>query len=65
MYFNYANINWANNIGHTGGSYAQQVIDKLNDLFLYQHVNEPTRYRLNQTPNTLDLVITNEEHTIT
>ena len=33
--FNYANINWANNIGHTGDSYAQQVISKLNDVFLY------------------------------
>ena len=41
-----------------------QVIDKLNDLFLCQHVNEPTRYREYQSPNTLDLVITNEEHMI-
>ena len=62
--FNYANINWTSNIGHTGDSHAQQFVDKLNDLFLYQHVNEPTRYRLNQTPNILDLVITNEEHMI-
>ena len=62
--FNYANINWTSSIGYTGDSHAQQLIDKLNDLFLYQHVNEPTRYRHNQTPNTLDLVITNEEHMI-
>jgi len=34
----------------------------LNDLFLYQHVNEPTRYRYNQTHNTLDL--TNEKNMI-
>jgi len=40
------------------------MIDKLNDLFLYQHIDEPTRYRPNQTPNTLDLVIANEEHMI-
>ena len=59
-----ANIDWTNNIGHTSDSYAQQVIDELNDNFLYQHVNEPTRYRQNQTPSTLDLVITNEEHMI-
>ena len=62
--FNYANIDWTNNIGHTSDSYAQQVIDQLNDLFLYQHVNGPTRYRQNQTPSTLDLVITKEEHMI-
>ena len=43
--FNYANIDWTNNICHASDSYAQQVIDELNDLFLYQHVNEPTRYR--------------------
>ena len=62
--FNYGNINWINNIGHTNNSCAQQVIDKLNDFFLYQHVNEPTRYRQNQTPSALDLVITNEEQMI-
>ena len=62
--FNYANIDWTNNIGYTNDSYVQQVIDELNDLFLYQHVNRPTRYRQNQTPSTLDLVITNEEHMI-
>ena len=62
--FNYANIDWTNNIGHTSDSYAQQVIDELNNFFLYQHVNEPTRYRQNQTSITLDLVITNEEHMI-
>ena len=62
--FNYPNINWINNIGHTSDSCTKQVIDKLNDLFLHQHVNEPTRYRQNQTPNTLDLVITNEEHMV-
>ena len=62
--FNYANIDWTNNIGHTSNSYAQQVIDQLNDLFLYQHVNGPTRHRQNQTPSTLDLVISNEEQMI-
>jgi len=36
----------------------------LDDLFLYQHVNKPTRYRQNQTSSTLDLVITNEEQMI-
>ena len=29
--------------------------------FLYQHVTQPTRYRIGETPNLLDLIITNEE----
>ena len=39
----------------------QTFIDTLNDLFLYQHVTEPTRYRAGSTPHILDLVISNEE----
>lgn len=62
--FNYPNINWTNNVGYTSDSYAQQIIDELNDLFLYQHVDKPTRYRQNQIPSILDLVISNEEHMI-
>jgi len=62
--FNYANINWSSDTAYTTNSHCQQFIDKLDDLFLYQHVTEPTRYRHSQIPNTLDLIITNEEHMI-
>ena len=57
--FNYGDINWNNWSAQSGE--AQQFIDCLQDNFLYQHVLEPTRYRPNQTPHILDLVITNEE----
>ena len=29
-------------------------VDLLNDSFLYQHVDRPTRFRLGETPHTLD-----------
>ena len=33
----------------------------MRDNYLHQHVVEPTRYRQNNTPSTLDLVYTNHE----
>ncbi len=42
----------------------QNCIDKFNDHFMYQHVNIPTRFRLNQNANILDLVLTNEQNMI-
>ena len=33
------------------------------DCFIFQHVKKPTRYREGETPNILDLVLTNEEGT--
>ena len=41
--------------------HSQLFLDTLCDLFLYQHVPQPTRYRCDTTPHTLDLVISNEE----
>ena len=34
------------------------------DNFLFQHIEFPTRYRENQKPSLLDLVITNEENAV-
>ena len=36
-------------------------METLQDLFLKQHVTEPTRYRNGEEPSLLDLIITNEE----
>ena len=33
----------------------------INSCFLYQHVLEPTRFREDQEPSTLGLILTNEE----
>jgi hypothetical protein len=39
-------------------------VECVRDLYLYQHVTNPTRYRLNQTPTLDDLVLTSEEGAI-
>ena len=36
----------------------------VDDLFLFQHVTEPTRFRQDDTPSFLDLVFTNEQDMI-
>lgn len=59
--FNYKEINWETttttaSIDHQSSKF----IEKIMDNFLYQHVNKPTRYRGEETPNILDLVFTNE-----
>jgi len=35
-------------------------LDKINELFLFQHITEPTRYRQSDHPSLLDPVLTNE-----
>ena len=60
--FNLPNINWKENyVEDSNVSYSQMFYDKLCDLFLYQHILEPTRQRGRDTPNCLDLVITSSE----
>ena len=39
-------------------------VEGFKDNFLYQHVKTPTRYRNNQVPSLLDLVLTNEENMV-
>ena len=46
---------------HTRRFVIHNIMRSVTSLHLYQHVNEPTHYRALQHPNTLDLVITNEE----
>ena len=40
--------------------HTQLFLQTIQDQYLYQHVHEPTRYRINSTPHTLDLILTNE-----
>ena len=56
--FNLPKIDWINCMVNDGeNSFSQRFYDKLCDLFLHQHVLEPTRQRGSNTPNCLDLVI--------
>jgi len=62
--FNLPNINWSKNIVDNNSnvnSTAYKFIACLNDNFLTQNVNFPTRARGSQTPHTLDLVISNDD----
>ena len=63
--FNYRGIDWRVDTT-TGGTNSdeQSFLDAVNDLFLHQHVNEPTRQRTGQRPSLLDLVLTNDEDTV-
>jgi len=45
--------------------YVVSFLNSVDDLFLFQHVNKPTRIREGNSPSRLDLVFTNEEDRIT
>uniref|UniRef100_A0A8D9BQ03 Endonuclease/exonuclease/phosphatase domain-containing protein n=1 Tax=Cacopsylla melanoneura TaxID=428564 RepID=A0A8D9BQ03_9HEMI len=63
--FNYSGISWNK---HGGIEHENQMesdfVDMLSDLGLHQLISEPTRYRINNIPSLLDLLITNEENFI-
>ena len=61
--FNYGDINWLNWTTPQQDIEADEYkfLETCKDNFLYQHVSEPTRGRLNNQPTLLDLVLTNEE----
>ena len=44
--------------------HVDSFIDTIQDLFLFQHIQEPTRFRSGATPNLLDLIFTNEAYMI-
>ena len=55
--FNLPNINWTNNVGVESESH--RLLDFIEDNFLHQSVNEPTRQS-----NILDLVISSQENLV-
>ena len=60
--FNMPHTDWTRMVSNE--TFEQSCINKLNDHFMYQHVTTATRFRINQNPNILYLVLTNEEHMI-
>ncbi|XP_065564191.1 uncharacterized protein LOC136029615 [Artemia franciscana] len=57
--FNLPLIDWsAHRTSLSTSSYEQQFLDRLDDLYLYQHIVRPTRARNDAIPSILDLVIT-------
>ena len=60
--FNYPEIGWNYTISRAAESHPSHIfLHSIQDSLLYQHVTQPTRHRLGESPNTLDLIITNEE----
>ena len=60
--FNLKEINWENNTSTVSENHiASKFLDKTQDLFWYQHVQECTRFRTNNQPSRVDLIFTNEE----
>ena len=58
--FNYPGIDWSSQRSEKSWQ-EQTFLESFRDWFLWQHVEKPTRYRVQQTANILDLVITNEQ----
>jgi hypothetical protein len=60
--FNYPDINWAEEISIKGVDHpASRFLECFHQQYLFQHITQPTHYRVLQQPNILDLVITNKE----
>ena len=60
--FNHPEANWESESSPVDLHHKASVfLETVWDVFLYQHVKQPTHFRGDQTPNILDLVFTNEE----
>ena len=60
--FNFREIDWENNNTNVGPEHlASQFLESVRDKYLYQHVKHATRYRGDNQPSLLDLILTNEE----
>ena len=44
--------------------YENRFLECIRDCYYFQHVTEPTRQRGSDTPSTLDLILSNEEHMV-
>ena len=62
--FNLKDINWNYDHSLVDKDYIKSFIRTLHDNYLTQHITEPTRYRVNQESNILDLVISSKEEMI-
>ena len=63
--FNYKSIDWSTNRTNGVSEDSSNFLDCVEDLYLFQHVQSPTRYRRGCIPSLLDWVFTNEEELLT
>ena len=64
--FDMPNIDWENwhSEGDSADTTGYKFIECLQDNYLFQQVTKPTRWRGDDTPHILDLVLTNEENMV-
>jgi hypothetical protein len=62
--FNMPDVRWPINGNRLHTPSSQLLVDLLTDSHLHQLVTQPTRYRSNQQPSVLDLVITSDDSSI-
>ncbi|KAJ3605705.1 hypothetical protein NHX12_027749 [Muraenolepis orangiensis] len=65
-HFNYPGVNWVDwtTKGESTEAADYKYIKACRDSYLHQHVMNPTRGRIGNQPNLLDLVLTNEEDVV-
>ena len=59
-YFNFPSIDW--NTWSARDSVSQNFLECIRDCYLQQVIDQPTRYRLNQEPSLLDLILVNDRN---
>ena len=60
--FNFPDIDW--NTWNSRDRFCQEFIESLRDSYLEQMVDKPTRFRINQNPSVLDLILVNDSNAI-
>ncbi|KAJ3640326.1 hypothetical protein Zmor_003633 [Zophobas morio] len=60
--FNMPGLTWPLNVSHSSNPSYQLLIDMILGTHLTQLVTQPTRYRINQQPLTLDLILTSDNN---
>ena len=57
--FNYPSIDWENEYVHE--TKVRPFLETVQEVYLHQHIAQPTRYRVGQEPSRLDLIMSGEE----
>ena len=63
--FNFKEVTWSDFSCSTTNSHIIPFLDSVDDLFLFQHVDKPTRIRQGDSPSLLNLVLTSKENIAT
>ena len=62
--FNFPNVDWSHWSSLEWDTAGSAFLETLDDLLLFQHVFTPTRQHQDQILSTLDLVLSNDEHSV-